>query len=160
MKSFQVAEFNAPLKEVEQPKPQPSGTQVLIKVKAAGVCHSDLHIWEGGYDLGHGRKPLSLKDRGVSLPRTMGHETVGEILAFGPDVIAGRAEAAGASHRMAGATRTAPKSAAAAFRNLDGQIGADSDRRRQDGRAGCRRKAECQCSTENNCPYHRRFLFS
>ena len=79
MKSFQVADFNAPLQEVDQPTPQPSGTQVLIKVKAAGVCHSDLHIWEGGYDLGHGRKPLSLKDRGVSLPRTMGHETVGEI---------------------------------------------------------------------------------
>ena len=79
MKSFQVAEFNAPLKEVDQPTPQPTGTQVLIKVKAAGVCHSDLHIWEGGYDLGHGRKPLSLKDRGVSLPRTMGHETVGEV---------------------------------------------------------------------------------
>jgi alcohol dehydrogenase/propanol-preferring alcohol dehydrogenase len=59
MKSFQVADFNAPLKEVDQPTPQPSGTQVLIKVKAAGVCHSDLHIWDG-YDLGHGR-PLSLK---------------------------------------------------------------------------------------------------
>ena len=66
MKSFQVAEFNAPLKEVDQETPQPTGTQVLIKVKAAGVCHSDLHIWEGGYDLGHGRKPLSLKDRGVA----------------------------------------------------------------------------------------------
>src|SRR5690349_133932 len=88
MKSFQVAEFNAPLKEVDHPTPQPTGTQVLLKVKAAGVCHSDLHIWEGGYDLGHGRKPLSLKDRGVSLPRTMGHESVGEILAFGPDVTA------------------------------------------------------------------------
>ncbi|SHG84612.1 alcohol dehydrogenase [Bradyrhizobium erythrophlei] len=86
MKSFMVAEFNAPLKEVDQPTPQPTGSQVLIKVKAAGVCHSDLHIWEGGYDLGHGRKPLSLKDRGVSLPRTMGHESVGEIVAFGPDV--------------------------------------------------------------------------
>jgi len=86
MKSFKVADFHAPLKEVDQPTPQPAGTQVLIKVKAAGVCHSDLHIWEGGYDLGHGRKPLSLKDRGVSLPLTMGHETVGEIVAFGPDV--------------------------------------------------------------------------
>ena len=85
MKSFQVADFNAPLKEVDHPTPQPTGTQVLIKVKAAGVCHSDLHIWEGGYDLGPGRKPLSLKDRGVSLPRTMGHETAGEIVAFGPD---------------------------------------------------------------------------
>jgi alcohol dehydrogenase/propanol-preferring alcohol dehydrogenase len=88
MKSFKVTDFNAPLQEVDAPTPQPEGTQVLIKVKAAGVCHSDLHIWEGGYDLGHGRKPLSLKDRGVSLPRTMGHETVGEVLAFGPDVTA------------------------------------------------------------------------
>jgi alcohol dehydrogenase/propanol-preferring alcohol dehydrogenase len=85
MKSFQVADFNAPLQEVDAPTPQPTGTQVLLKVKAAGVCHSDLHIWEGGYDLGHGRKPLSLKDRGVSLPRIMGHETVGEIVAFGPE---------------------------------------------------------------------------
>src|SRR5476651_2490182 len=85
MKSFQVTDFNAPLQEVDEATPQPLGTQVLLRVKAAGVCHSDLHIWEGGYDLGHGRKPLSLKDRGVSLPRTMGHESVGEILAFGPD---------------------------------------------------------------------------
>jgi propanol-preferring alcohol dehydrogenase len=86
MRSFKVVDFNAPLKEVEEPTPAPAGTQVLIRVKAAGVCHSDLHIWEGGYELGHGRKPLSLKDRGVSLPRIMGHETVGEIVAFGPDV--------------------------------------------------------------------------
>jgi alcohol dehydrogenase/propanol-preferring alcohol dehydrogenase len=85
MKSFKVTEFNGPLTEVDAPNPQPTGTQVLIKVKAAGVCHSDLHIWEGGYNLGHGRKPLSLKDRGVSLPLTMGHETVGEVVAFGPD---------------------------------------------------------------------------
>lgn len=85
MKSFKVTDFNAPLTEVNEPTPQPSGTQVLIKVKAAGVCHSDLHIWEGGYDLGHGRARLSLKERGVSLPRTMGHETVGEVVAIGPD---------------------------------------------------------------------------
>lgn len=86
MRSYQVTAFNAPLNVVEAPTPPPAGTQVLIKVQAAGVCHSDLHIWDGGYELGHGRKPLSLQDRGVSLPRTMGHETVGEIVAFGPDV--------------------------------------------------------------------------
>jgi alcohol dehydrogenase, propanol-preferring len=45
MKSFKVADFKAPLKEFDEATPQPSGTQVLIKVKAAGVCHSDLHIW-------------------------------------------------------------------------------------------------------------------
>lgn len=85
MKSFKVTEFNGPLSEVDVATPNPTGTQVLLKVKAAGVCHSDLHIWHGGYDLGHGRKPLSLKDRGVSLPLTMGHETVGEVLALGPE---------------------------------------------------------------------------
>ena len=56
MKSFQVTDFNAPLTEVDAPTPQPSGTQVLIKVKAAGVCHSDLHIWDGFFDLGAGKR--------------------------------------------------------------------------------------------------------
>ena len=88
MKSYDVCECGAPLRLMERPTPKPTGAEVLLKVIAAGVCHSDLHIWEGGYDLGHGRKPLSLKDRGVSLPRTMGHETVGEVMAFGPDVTA------------------------------------------------------------------------
>jgi D-arabinose 1-dehydrogenase-like Zn-dependent alcohol dehydrogenase len=89
MKSFQVTEFSAPLAAVEAATPQPSGTQVLLKVRAAGVCHSDLHIWEGGYELGHGRGQLSLKDRGIPLPLTMGHETVGEVLALGPDARGG-----------------------------------------------------------------------
>ena len=57
MRSFKVVDFNAPLKEIEEPTPGPSGTQVLIRVKAAGVCHSDLHIWEGGYELGHLPQP-------------------------------------------------------------------------------------------------------
>ena len=61
MKSFQVPISTLLLKEVDQPTPEPQGTQVLIRVKAAGVCQGDLHIWVGGYDLGHGRKPLSAK---------------------------------------------------------------------------------------------------
>jgi len=85
MKSFRVTAFHQPLAEDNRPTPKLSGTQVLIQVKAAGICHSDLHLWEGGYELGHGRKPLSLADRGVSLPLTMGHETVGEVVALGPD---------------------------------------------------------------------------
>ena len=85
MRSSKVTEFSAPLTRTEAPTPEPSGTQVLLKVRAAGVCHSDLHIWEGGYQLGHGRGQLSLKDRGVALPLAMGHETVGEVLALGPE---------------------------------------------------------------------------
>src|SRR5918998_1349149 len=84
MKSYQVAEFGAPLKLAEREAPQPEGTQVRLRVRAAGVCHSDLHIWEGGYDLGHGKR-LSLQARGIALPLTMGHETVGEVVAVGPE---------------------------------------------------------------------------
>lgn len=85
MKSYQLVEFGKPLKQVDIATPQPTGDEVLIKVQAAGVCHSDLHIWEGSYDLGGGKR-LSLKDRGMQLPLTMGHETAGEIVAVGPDV--------------------------------------------------------------------------
>lgn len=84
MKSYQVAVFGEPLAEAEAPLPTPKGTEVLLEVVAAGVCHSDLHIWEGGYDLGHGKR-LSLKDRGISLPLTMGHETAGRVVATGTD---------------------------------------------------------------------------
>ncbi|CAN5200802.1 alcohol dehydrogenase [soil metagenome] len=85
MKSYQLVEFGGPLKDTSLPTPQPSGNEVVIKVQAAGVCHSDLHIWEGSYDLGAGKR-LMLKDRGIELPLTMGHETAGEIIAVGPGV--------------------------------------------------------------------------
>src|SRR4051812_35066983 len=84
MKSYQVASFGEPLAAAEAPTPRPEGAQVLLEVVAAGVCHSDLHIWEGGYDLGHGKR-LSLRDRGIALPLTMGHETAGRVVAMGPD---------------------------------------------------------------------------
>ncbi|HEY3721432.1 MAG TPA: alcohol dehydrogenase [Roseiarcus sp.] len=84
MKCYQVAAFGAPLLEAVMPTPTPRGAEVLLEVVAAGVCHSDLHLWEGGYDLGHGKR-LSLKDRGIALPLTMGHETAGRVLAVGPD---------------------------------------------------------------------------
>jgi D-arabinose 1-dehydrogenase-like Zn-dependent alcohol dehydrogenase len=84
MKSYDVCECGAPLRLMERPTPTPAGTEVLLKILAAGVCHSDLHIWEGYYDLGGGKR-LKLSDRGVKLPLTMGHENVGEVVAVGPD---------------------------------------------------------------------------
>ena len=85
MKSFQMFDFGGPLKESDLPDPKPSGHEVVVAVKAAGVCHSDLHIWEGSYDLGGGKR-LRLADRGISLPLTLGHETAGEIMSVGPEV--------------------------------------------------------------------------
>src|SRR5262245_14149987 len=79
-----VTKHNAPLERIDHPTPEPKGAEVLVRVTAAGVCHSDIHIWEGVYDLGSGNK-LTLKDRGISLPLTMGHEIAGEVVATGPD---------------------------------------------------------------------------
>jgi propanol-preferring alcohol dehydrogenase len=84
MRSFQVCQCGAPLQMNEAETPTPAGTQVLLKMLAAGVCHSDLHIWDGYYEIGGGKK-MMLADRGIKLPLTMGHENVGEVVAVGPD---------------------------------------------------------------------------
>jgi propanol-preferring alcohol dehydrogenase len=54
------------------PLPEPSGTQVRIRVGGAGVCHTDLHIVDG-------TQPR------VDLPRTLGHEVAGWVDAIGPE---------------------------------------------------------------------------
>ena len=84
MRSMQIVEWAKPLEQREYPTPTPRGTQVLIKVEACGVCHSDLHIHEGYFDLGGGNK-LELARLGVTLPFTLGHEIVGEVVAVGPE---------------------------------------------------------------------------
>ncbi len=85
MKVAQITEPDAPLKVQEVENPRPSGHQVVVRVKAAGVCHSDLHLWEGGYDLGDGTV-MKVTDRGVRYPVTPGHEIVGSVHETGPDV--------------------------------------------------------------------------
>jgi D-arabinose 1-dehydrogenase-like Zn-dependent alcohol dehydrogenase len=79
-----VTTHNAPLERMECSTPEPKGAEVLVRMTAAGVCHSDIHIWEGVYDLGSGNR-MTLKDRGVTLPLTMGHEISGEVVKVGPD---------------------------------------------------------------------------
>ncbi len=83
MRAWAVVENEAPLKEIELPTPEPTGTEVLLQTTYCGVCHSDIHIWEGRYDLGGG-KVMNLKDRGVTLPLAMGHEIVGRVVKLGP----------------------------------------------------------------------------
>jgi propanol-preferring alcohol dehydrogenase len=64
---------------------EPTENQVLVNVKAVGVCHSDLHLWEGGYDLGDGSF-MKVTDRGVKYPVTPGHEIAGTIAKIGSSV--------------------------------------------------------------------------
>jgi len=84
MKSYVLTQFGQPLQPVEAPTPKPTGTEILLKTLAAGVCHSDLHLADGYYDLGGGKK-FTLGDRGINLPITMGHEIAGEVEAIGPE---------------------------------------------------------------------------
>jgi len=86
MRAWAVVENEAPLQEIELPTPEPRGTEVLLETTYCGVCHSDIHIWEGRYDLGGGQV-LRMKDRGMTLPLAMGHEIVGRVVRLGPDAI-------------------------------------------------------------------------
>ena len=71
MRAMQIIEWGKPLEMREYPYPEPQGEEVLLRVEAAGVCHSDVHIWDGYFDLG-GEQRISLESRGVHLPFTMG----------------------------------------------------------------------------------------
>ncbi|MCG8544797.1 MAG: alcohol dehydrogenase catalytic domain-containing protein [Alphaproteobacteria bacterium] len=83
MKSYKVVQFGEPLAEVTHDAPVPDGTQVLLRVTACGVCHSDVHLRAGHFDLGaDGKIDLS---RGLTPPFTLGHEIAGEVVALGPD---------------------------------------------------------------------------
>ena len=84
MKSYDVIEWGKPLELREHPTPEPKGTEVLLKLKYCGVCHSDVHIRDGYFDLGGGKK-FHMSDRGMNPPITLGHEPYGTVIAAGPD---------------------------------------------------------------------------
>lgn len=84
MNSVRITGPNQPLVATSTDTPVPSGEQVLVKVDSVGVCHSDLHLWEGGYDLGDG-KFMKVTDRGVKYPVTPGHEIAGTVEKTGDD---------------------------------------------------------------------------
>lgn len=84
MKAARIIAPNEPLQILEIEIPKPEENQVVVKVKAVGVCHSDLHLWEGGYDTGDGF--MKVTDRGVKFPVTPGHEVVGSVSEIGSSV--------------------------------------------------------------------------
>jgi propanol-preferring alcohol dehydrogenase len=61
-----------------------AGAEATVRVTHCGVCHSDLHVQAGGFDMGGG-KLSSLERAGARLPVTMGHEICGEVVEIGPD---------------------------------------------------------------------------
>jgi alcohol dehydrogenase, propanol-preferring len=71
MKAAVVRSFGAPLEINEVPVPTPGPGEVLVKIKAAGVCHTDLHAADGDWPL----KPTP--------PFIPGHEGAGLVAAVG-----------------------------------------------------------------------------
>ncbi|MFN9774459.1 MAG: alcohol dehydrogenase [Burkholderiales bacterium] len=84
MLSYDVIEHGKPLQSRIRETPRPQGSEVLVRIVRSGVCHSDLHIWEGYFDLGGGKR-FYVKDRGCVPPFTTGHEPFGVVEALGPD---------------------------------------------------------------------------
>jgi propanol-preferring alcohol dehydrogenase len=74
MKAAVVRAFKEPLVIQEVPLPAPNAGQILVKITASGVCHTDLHAAEGDW-------PVKPKP-----PFIPGHEGVGHVAAVGAGV--------------------------------------------------------------------------
>ncbi|MBP6822717.1 MAG: zinc-dependent alcohol dehydrogenase [Acidobacteria bacterium] len=77
MKAAVLHALAEPLTIEELPAPEPGAGEVVIKVAACGVCHSDLHLVRGEWDL---LKPIT------KIPLIPGHEVAGTISAIGEAV--------------------------------------------------------------------------
>lgn len=70
MKAAVLTAFNAPLEIVDYPKPEVKNGEILVRMTAAGICGSDVHMWMG-------------EDPRTPLPMILGHEGVGVIEEIG-----------------------------------------------------------------------------
>src|SRR3954465_6308732 len=75
MRAVQLVDWQAPPELRDVPVPEPGPGEVLLKITAAGLCHSDLHIMEWP----EGTLPWSV-------PFTLGHEAAGTVAALGSGV--------------------------------------------------------------------------
>jgi propanol-preferring alcohol dehydrogenase len=74
MKAALIRAFGEPLTIDEVPTPEPGASQVLVRIVATGVCHTDLHAMDGDWAI----KP--------EIPLIPGHEGVGYVAALGAGV--------------------------------------------------------------------------
>jgi propanol-preferring alcohol dehydrogenase len=77
MKAAVLHELKKPMTVEEVERPRPDVTEVLIKVEACGVCHSDLHVADGDWKQFAGI---------TKLPLIVGHEVAGKVVEVGSAV--------------------------------------------------------------------------
>jgi len=73
MRAVRLVEIGRPLEAQEVPVPQVGPGEVLVRIRAAGICHSDVHYRDGTSPVG-------------PLPQTLGHEIAGVVEEVGPGV--------------------------------------------------------------------------
>ena len=83
MRRQSLVAYGQPLCETVIDCPAPRGTEVLVRIERCGVCHSDLHLQDGYFELGGERRLDITKDR--ALPFTLGHEIAGVIESAGDE---------------------------------------------------------------------------
>ena len=84
MRRYVLTKFGGDLEARDTDDPVPVGREVLVRVRRCGVCHSDLHLKDGYFELGDGEK-FTMESRGMVLPMALGHEVLGEVIAAGPE---------------------------------------------------------------------------
>jgi len=75
MKAWLLKGYNQPLEPIERNRPQPGPGEVLLKVRACGLCYTDIKIIKGEIP-----PPI------VTLPHVLGHEVAGEVVEIGQGV--------------------------------------------------------------------------
>ncbi|MFP4542213.1 MAG: alcohol dehydrogenase catalytic domain-containing protein, partial [Opitutales bacterium] len=73
MQAAQISKAGGDFELVDRDIPKPARGQVLIKVEACGICHSDMFVKDGAFP-------------GIEYPRIPGHEVVGRIETVGEGV--------------------------------------------------------------------------
>jgi alcohol dehydrogenase, propanol-preferring len=74
MQAIRLTQWQSDPVLTEVPVPEPHGSEVLVEVDAAGLCHSDIHIMSS--------PPATYP---YTLPFTLGHEIAGRVAALGPE---------------------------------------------------------------------------
>jgi alcohol dehydrogenase, propanol-preferring len=75
VRAWQLTAANEPLRCIEREDPRPGPGQVVVDVRAAGICHSDVGFIDG-----------TLTWMLANLPLVLGHEVAGVVSEVGPDV--------------------------------------------------------------------------
>jgi alcohol dehydrogenase len=117
MRAMIVPKAGAPFELLESKVPKPGRHEVLIKVHACGVCHSDSVTVGGLFP-------------GIVYPRVPGHEVIGTIESVGPDVdgwSAGTRVGVGWFPGSCGYCRQCRRSQAFACENVHGATGVSRD---------------------------------